>query len=313
MSVGPEVSCASALLQIFKSAFLRRLLGLDFTVVVVRISRIFPTCDVTFDAPFNKGGTSCFESSLYIHSSPRFELIVLHSVKITAMSFLRLACLFSATALLRVGFAQFNGTITVDSHITNLITITITNEGVHNYSVLAKNNMFDNGHPFQPFSIQTAAGTPVPLAGSRFEYVALNDAQFISFPPSTVWMRQFNVSEFLLPDATLTVATSQCFAISLPGTVPAILVDNIRPDQKLADIFFSGGLIEVPLGSIPLHHNVSNPTAASPVPGTSSNGIYKGSLAAPSATVPAQPSGVISTQLKATILPLKIRAVGQGS
>ena len=265
-----------------------------------------------------RGGTSCFESALYINSNLHLDLVFLYSF-ITAMSFLRLACLLSATALLRVGLAQsvqFNGTIAVNSDTTNIITISITNEGVHNYSIMAKNNMFDNGHPYQPFTIQTSNGTPVPRAGSRFDYVTLNDAQFMSFPPATVWTRQFNVSEFLLPDAKLTVATSQCFTISLPGSVPAILTDNITSDQKLADVFFSGGLVDVPLGSIPLHHNVSDPAGAalavSKVSG--SNSIASAAAAASNATVPTQPSGVISTQATDTLSPLNMPSrLGQGS
>lgn len=271
-----------------------------------------------------RGGTSCFESALYINSNLHLDLVFLYSFtsNITAMSFLRLACLLSATALLRVGLAQsvqFNGTIAVDSDATNIITISITNEGVHNYSILAKNNMFDNGHPYQPFTIQTSNGTPVPLAGSRFDYVTLNDAQFMSFPPATVWTRQFNVSEFLLPDAKLAVATSQCFIISLPGSVPAILTDNITSDQKLADIFFSGGLVNVPLGSIPLHHNVSDPAGAalavSKVSGSNSiASALAAAAAASNATVPAQPSGVISTQATDTFSPLNMPSrLGQGS
>ena len=222
------------------------------------------------------------------------------------MSFLRLARILSAALLLRVGLSQsvqFNGTIEVDSDTSNIITITVTNRGIHNYSILAKNNMFDNAHPFEPFSISTLAGTAVPMAGSRYEYATLNDAQFISFPPATAWSRQFNVSEFLLPDSNLTVAASQCYIITLPPTVPAILVDNISSSQRLADIFFSGGLTEVPMGSIPLHHNVTDPAGNfSSVQGYNAGGTQGGSQrgnqlrasASASSTVPAQPAGTTS-------------------
>lgn len=237
------------------------------------------------------------------------------------MSFLRLACLLSATALLRIGLAQsvqLNGTIAVDSVTSNIITISVTNGGTHNYSILAKNNMFDNGHPYQPFTIQTTSGTPVPMAGTRFDYVTLNDAQFMTFPPAAVWTRQFNVSEFLLPDPKLAVAASQCYTIILPSTVPAILTDNMTSQQKLADLFFNGGVVDVPLGSVPLHHNVSDPAGAAPAGGTGSVAHSMGNAQAaattPVATVPAQPSGVVSTQSTSTVSPLKLSgSIGQGS
>ena len=217
------------------------------------------------------------------------------------MSFSRLASILCAAALLRVGSSQptqFNGTIAVDSDVTNIITITVANEGIHNYSILAKNNMFDNSHPFAPFTVQTSAGTPVTLAGTRFDYHTLSDSQFMSFPPATVWTRQFNVSEFLLPDAKLAVGASECFIISLPDYVPAILVDNMLPTQKLADLFFSEGLVEVPMESIPLHHNVSDPAGASTIQTLTYGATSTGGTAL-NETVPLQPAGSTSAQSKA--------------
>ena len=284
---------------------------------MVRIIANFVLAASFSTRPFNKGRTSCFGGYLYTQKRRRFGLIPLEPSIISnaAMSFLRLTRILSAALLLRVGLGQswqFNGTIEVDSDTSNIIKITVTNEGSHNYSILAKNNMFDNAHPFAPFSVSTPAGTAVPLAGSRYEYATLNDAQFMSFPSATTWTRQFNVSEYLLPDPNLTVTASQCFVITLPPSVPAILVDNILPSQRLADIFFSGGIIDVPIGSIPLHHNVSDPAgASSSIPGGNASGTQgsggqtggysaAASAAARNTTVPPQPSGVTSALVKAT-------------
>ncbi len=236
------------------------------------------------------------------------------------MSFSGVVRILGATILLRMALCQsmqFNGTIAVDSDTTNIITITVTNAGVHNYSILAKNNMFDNSHPFAPFSVQTSTGTPVPLAGSRFEYVALTDSQFMTFSPGNVWARQFNVSELLLPDSKLTVAASECYIISLPPVVPAILLDNMTPSQNLADIFFSGGVIEVPLGSIPLHHNLSDPAGTSSlsghnISGTQGGGGQDGGTATSSLTVAAQPAGtVIALNNAALSHPVNVGAKGR--
>ena len=155
---------------------------------------------------FNKAGTSRFKRFLDVHKRPRLDITSLESFIIdnTALSFSSFARTLIASFLLRMVAGQtrqLNGTITVGLVTTNMVTVTVTNEGVHNYSVLAKNNTFDNNHPFAPFTIATSAGTAVPLAGSRFDYGNLNDAQFMSFPPATVWTRQFNVSGFLLPEA----------------------------------------------------------------------------------------------------------------
>ena len=241
------------------------------------------------------------------------ELLIIYNA---AMSFLGIVRLLGAAISMRMVLAQssqFNGTIAVDSDTTNIINITVTNEGVHNYSILANNNMFDDSHPFAPFTVQTTAGTPVPLAGSRFEYTTLTDSQFLTFPPGTTWTRLFNVSEFLLPDSKLTVATSECFIITLPPSVPAILLDNMTPSQHLADIFFSVGVKDVPLESIPLHHNVSDPAGASVIPGHNIGGTQGGggqdgsdlsgtstsTAAAFGLTVAAQPAGITTTKNKA--------------
>ena len=251
---------------------------------------------------------------LYAHNKPQSELFLVESFTTgnTIMFYTNLARILGATAVVCgvLGDSwQFNGTITVDSDTTNIITITVMNEGVHNYSILAKNNMFDDSHPFAPFSLSTTAGTPVTLAGSRFDYTTLTESQFLSFPPGTAWTRQFNVSEFLLPDPKLTVGASQCFVISLPPTLPVVLVDNLQPSQKLADIFFTGGMIDIPLGSIPLHHNISDPAGASQHNSSSGSSA---AAASTSATVPAQASASIGQMNRATATSLNILSGGGG-
>ncbi|KAL8686999.1 MAG: hypothetical protein Q9218_006709 [Villophora microphyllina] len=158
---------------------------------------------------------------------------------------------------------------------------TVSNNSTTNYAVLAKNNLFDDAHPFNPFSVTTLSGTPVQLVGTRYGYQEITDSQFKFFPPGMVWERYFNMSDFMPPSSSISVPTSQCFAWQLPKAVEALNVDKATSGQGLADLYFSIGLDQVTLDSNPIHFNVTLS------PGTPTTGP-----ASAAQTIPAEPSGV---------------------
>lgn len=158
---------------------------------------------------------------------------------------------------------------------------TVSNNSTTHYAILAKNNLFDDAHPFNPFSVTTLSGTKVTLMGTRYGYPDIDDTQFKDFAPGTVWERYFNMSDYMPPSASIQTPTSQCFSFQLPPTVEALNLDNAKPGQHLADLFFSEGLAEVTLDSNPIHYNVTI------APGTPTTGA-----ASAAQTIPAEPSGI---------------------
>lgn len=152
----------------------------------------------------------------------------------------------------------------------DLLLATISNNSTTNYAILAKNNLFDDNHPFAPISVLSLSGQAVPLVGSRYPYPGIDDTQFKAFPVGAVWERYFNMSDYIPASSEITIPTSQCFAFALQKTVDTLNLDIAKPSQNLADLFLTNGLTQVTVESNPMHMNVTvapgkgTATAASP-------------------------------------------------
>ncbi|KAL8965213.1 MAG: hypothetical protein Q9183_003969, partial [Haloplaca sp. 2 TL-2023] len=159
---------------------------------------------------------------------------------------------------------------------------TVSNNSTNNYGILAKNNLFDDEHPYNPLQLFTLTGGRIELEGTRWPYPEILDQQFKNFPIGMVWQRYFNMSGYMPVSDEFPTPTSKCFQWQLPETVEALNLDERTGNQRLADLFFLNGLKQVPLVSNPIHYNVTVP-AGTPVPDelgdvepipTQSKGIY---------------------------------------
>ncbi|KAL8846963.1 MAG: hypothetical protein Q9221_007976 [Calogaya cf. arnoldii] len=151
----------------------------------------------------------------------------------------------------------FLGSLTWYPQQPDLILASVSNNSTARYAILAKNNLFDDLHPYRPLQVSSLSGASVAIVGSRYPYPSIEDGQFRDFPPGSVWQRYFNMSAYmpLMPDVK--VKESRCFSFQLPKTVDALNLDGMRPEQHLADIFLTKGLTQVTLESLPLHQNVT--------------------------------------------------------
>ncbi|KAL9595119.1 MAG: hypothetical protein Q9219_006636 [cf. Caloplaca sp. 3 TL-2023] len=179
---------------------------------------------------------------------------------------------------------DFIGSLTWYSQQPELVLASISNNSTVHYSILAKNNLFDDAHPTTPLMAATLAGQPVTLVGTRWSYPAVEDSQFKDFPPGSVWERYFNMSEYIPPSSQYKTPTSECFTFALPPTVEALNMDVASSGQGLADLFLSHGLTQVQVDSNPIHMNVT----VAPSTGTTS-----ASGPTPSQALVSQPSGII--------------------
>ena len=177
---------------------------------------------------------------------------------------------------------DFMGSLTWYPQNPDLLLATISNNSTVKYAVLAKNNLFDDAHPFAPLQVTDLSGTPITLVGSRWSYTGIDDTQFKDFPPGAVWQRYFNMSEYLPPSTQYKTPTSQCLAFALPPTVEALNKDQMTPNQHLADLFLSKGITEVTVDANPIHMNATVP----PSTGTAA-------AAGAAQPIPTEPSGII--------------------
>ncbi|KAL8645994.1 MAG: hypothetical protein Q9226_007052 [Calogaya cf. arnoldii] len=151
----------------------------------------------------------------------------------------------------------FLGSLTWYPQQPDLVLASVSNNSTAHYAILTKNNLFDDLHPYRPLQVSTLSGASVAIVGSRYPYPSIEDAQFRDFPPGTVWQRYFNMSAYMPPMPDVKVEESRCFSFQLPKTVDALIMDGMRPEQHLADIFLTKGLTQVTLESLPLHQNVT--------------------------------------------------------
>ena len=183
--------------------------------------------------------------------------------------------------------AQFTGVIANSGMETEgLILVTIENNSTGNYSIEARNNLFDNLNPYRPLSVKTLAGQPVQLVGSSYPYGALTDAAFINFSPGSIWQRELNMTEYIPPDPTATKAYSACFSIAFISGISAVNTTDFQPDEDLATGFLSpNDNAEIFIEATPLHINIT----VAPGKGASAAAVAASTTA-------------VGTQLPATII-----------
>jgi len=197
-----------------------------------------------------------------------------------------LGAFFASNFLQQFVASQFVGTIASVGHETDgLIMVTIENKSTGNYSLEARNNLFDNANPYRPLTVKTLAGTLVTLVGSSYPYGQLVDSAFVTMSPGAVWQRDFNMTEYIPVDPTLKIPTTECFSVSFTDGLFAVNTTNFVANENLATGFLGGASAEIFIKSSPLHLNITV------MPGTL--------LQAATATVTAEPVG---TQLAATLV-----------
>ncbi|KAL8993906.1 MAG: hypothetical protein Q9169_005997 [Polycauliona sp. 2 TL-2023] len=152
---------------------------------------------------------------------------------------------------------QFLGSLTWYPQQPDLILATVSNNSTAHYAILAKNNLFDDLHPYKPLQVIDQSGKSVAIVGSRHPYPNIEDAQFRDFPPGMVWERYLNMSAYMPPFPDIQSPESRCFGFQLPSSVEALVIDDTKPNQHLADIFLTQGITQVPLVSNPIHQNVT--------------------------------------------------------
>ncbi|KAL8910271.1 MAG: hypothetical protein Q9171_004435 [Xanthocarpia ochracea] len=173
----------------------------------------------------------------------------------------------------------------------DLVLATVRNTGGVHYSILTKNNLFDDLYPYRPLTVTSLPGVPVPLVGTRFSYPSIDDSQFRDFPPGTIWERYFNMSQYMPSYPEIQGQESRCFSFQLPRDIEALVLEDPEAKPRLADLFLTQGLDRVSLASNPLHMNVTisrgNGTADNGVPGARQ-------------PIPEQPAGVFLLQSQQT-------------
>ncbi|MCJ1456952.1 hypothetical protein MMC28_007318 [Mycoblastus sanguinarius] len=178
--------------------------------------------------------------------------------------------LFALSLPLPFAASQLIGSINyVTNDLDGLLAVTIENQSEGNYSMLARNNLFDNQNPYRPLQVKNQAGAAVALIGEQYAYGELNDEAFMTFPPGAIWQREFNMSEYIPPDATITKAYSECFVVTMPPDgLFGINTTNIQAGEALANLYLNQPLDDIFISTIPLHLNI---TVQPGVPGSAAS------------------------------------------
>ena len=162
-----------------------------------------------------------------------------------------------------------------------MVLITVENNSTYNYSVEARNNLFDTNNPWQPMNITNLAGTEVSLLGAEYAYGLLDDASFVQMPAGSKWQRELNITAYMPPDTTITKPTSKCYYVTFPNGFWAINTSAMPPGMDLATQFLTPGanrLVDLFIVSNILHINITT-LPASPA-----------TLVATTVAVPPQPA-----------------------
>ena len=174
------------------------------------------------------------------------------------------ACLASSTV------AQLTGSLTYDGAET--IQLLIENDSQSNITIPGTNNMFDrqNLMAYAPIGLTTLSGEKVTLNGSEYNPPALSDDVFQDIPAGGSYVRNLNMSEYLLGGGmtsgplTTALTKSECFVATLPSSVYGLNVTGFTPVQTIASYYLSIGLQAVSIKSLPLHFNFTVPTSFTP-------------------------------------------------
>ena len=138
-----------------------------------------------------------------------------------------------------------------------IVLVTIENTSTGNYSIEARNNLFDDANPYRPLTVKNLAGQAVTLVGTEATYGQLTDSAFVSMGPGAVWQKELNMTEYIPPDPTATKVASQCFSVSFPDGLFAVNTTGFVSDENLATGFLKGDSTEVFVEGSPLHLNVT--------------------------------------------------------
>ncbi len=174
----------------------------------------------------------------------------------------RFITLVTASLFQQFAYGQLLGAVNhIGDELGGLVLVTIENNSTGNYSMEAINNLFDATNPYQPLSIRNQAGQAVHLIGTLASYGSLSDSDFISMPPGAIWQREFNMTEYLPPNSSLTKPTSGCYVVSIPSGMWAINTTAFTAGEDLATGFFNKqdpALTYVKVVSTPLHVNITS-------------------------------------------------------
>lgn len=158
--------------------------------------------------------------------------------------------------------AQLTGSLTYDGVET--LQAVIENPTQSNFTIPGSNNLFDrqNVMAYNPISITNLTGGKITLNGTENQPPPLSDDVFQTIPPGGSYIRNLNVSEYLLRESAQGLAlntVSQCFIATLPPSVYALNVTGITGAQTVATYYLDKGLQAVSITSVPLHFNFSVP------------------------------------------------------
>ncbi|KAL6716737.1 hypothetical protein ACLMJK_006305 [Lecanora helva] len=170
-----------------------------------------------------------------------------------------LSALF-CSCLQHLALAQYQLTGTLipqGTEIDGLVAITIENTSTGNYSVEARNNLFDDASPYQPLVVKDLSGKAVKLVGTQAAYGPLTDDAFVGMSPGTIWQRVLNMTEYIPPDATATKPYSKCFSVSFPDGIYAVNTTDFQYAENLATGFLKGGSVDLFIKATPLHLNIT--------------------------------------------------------
>ena len=209
---------------------------------------------------------------------PKFSVSTMHSSTASILGVLITTTLIHPF----VHGQQLVGSI-AQSGISNdgIIVVTVENNSTHNYSVEARNNLFDTYHPWQPMNITSMQGKTITLVGAEYAYGVLDDSSFVTMPSGAVWQREINITAYMPPDNTITKPTSACYYVTFPDGFWAIDSTGMPAGETLATQFLTPGanrLVDLYIVSNILHLNITT------VPGTSE------SIVATTAVIPIQPA-----------------------
>ena len=182
-----------------------------------------------------------------------------------------LSALFTATLLQPlVSGQQLVGSILhIGAEGNGLIMVTVENNGTGNYSIEARNNLFDTNNPYQPMNVTNFAGKTVSLVGAEYPYGLLTDASFIQLPAGAIWQRELNITSYMPPDATLTKPAAACYYVTFPDGFWAINTTGMPSGENLATEFLTPGasrLVDLYIASNILHLNITTVPANSETP-----------------------------------------------
>lgn len=162
-----------------------------------------------------------------------------------------------------------------------IIVITVENNSTSNYSIEARNNLFDTNNPYQPMNVTNLAGKAVSLVGAEYPYGLLTDASFVQMPAGAIWKREINMTAYMPTEITISKPTASCYYVTFPDGFWAINTTGMPSGENLATEFLTPGasrLVDLYIASNILHLNITT------MPGNSATEI------ATTAGIPQQPA-----------------------